>query len=344
MRGVQKGKEECKMKRNFLQKLIFVLLIATWSLMIPQSLVIGQVLFPTHPVTIWVGFPPGGGTDIITRALAEGVGKNLGQKIVVINKAGGGATVCASLLAKEKPDGYTIAAFTDSPATRGPHLMVVDYDPLKDFSYIIRVGLWKNAFVVRADSPFKKWEEVVDWAKKNPGQLTYGHSGIGTSLHLGMVKVAKKEGFIYRDVPFAGEAPSVSAILGGHVMVMGLSAMTLRSQVEAKTVRVLLGFEREGLGFAPDVPTFEKMHYDFEFQTAVIICAPKGIPDPVKEILENAFINGMQQETFRKVAKDQELLLTEPLKGKALLDYIRKWNRVYEQSIKEAGIYKTEKK
>jgi tripartite-type tricarboxylate transporter receptor subunit TctC len=327
-----------------MKKILFVLMAVICGHMVVQSIALAQVTFPTKPVTIWVGFPPGGGSDIITRALAEGSEKNLGQKIVVMNKPGGGGVVCASLLTKEKPDGYTLATFPDTPVTRGPHLRDLDYDPFRDLSHIIRVGLWKNAFVVRADSPFKKWGDVVDWAKKNPGQLVYGHPGAGTTPHIAMANLALKEGFTFKNVPFAGDTPNVSALLGGHLMIAGGSSLSWRSHSEAKTVRVLLVFEKEGLDYAPDAPTFEKMHYDLDTPTSFIVCAPKGIPDPIREILEKTFIDGMKQETFRRVAKDQELLLTEPLTGRALNDYLKKCYLLYEQFIKDAGIYKMERK
>ena len=327
-----------------MKKILFALMVVMCVHMMVQSVALAQVTFPTRPVTIWVGFPPGGGSDIITRALAEGSEKSLGQKIVVINKPGGGGAVAASLLAQEKGDGYTLASYPDTPVTRAPHLRDLDYDPFRDLSLIIRVGLWKNAFVVRSDSPFKKWEDLVNWAKKNPGQLVYGHPGAGTTPHIAMANLALKEGFTFKNVPFAGDTPNVSALLGGHVMIAGGSSLSWRSHSEAKTVRVLLVFEKEGLDYAPDAPTFEKMHYDLDTPTSFIVCAPKGIPDPIREILEKTFIDGMKQETFRRVAKDQELLLTEPLTGRALNDYLKKCYLLYEQFIKDAGIYKMERK
>jgi len=333
-----------EMKKDSLKRILFVLWVVVWSYMIPQSIALAQVTFPTRPVTIWVGFPPGGGTDIVIRALADSSEKSLGQKIVIINKPGGGGAVSASLLTKEKPDGYTLAAFPDTPATRSPHLRDLDYDPFRDLSFIIRVGLWKNAFVVKADSPFKKWEDVVEWAKKNPGQLIFGNPGAGTTPHLAMAKIAATEGFTFKNVPFAGDTPNVSALLGGHIMLGGGSALAWKSHVEAKTMRVLLVFEREGIDYAPDAPTFEKVHYDFETPTSVIVCAPRGIPDPIRESLEKTFIEGIKTKTFRAVAEKQELLLAEPLTGKALNDFLKKCYLLYEQVIKEAGIYKMEKK
>jgi tripartite-type tricarboxylate transporter receptor subunit TctC len=332
------------MEKNFLRRMLFVVLVLMWSHMMIQSVALAQVTFPTKPVTIWVGFPPGGSTDVLTRVLAEAAEKRLGQKIVVINKPGAGGAVATSLLAKEKPDGYILGSYPDTPVTRAPHLRDLDYDPFRDLSFIIRVGLYKNAIVVKADSPFKKWRDVVEWAKKNPGQLTYGNPGAGTTPHIIMAKVALVEGFTYKTVPFAGDTPNVSALLGGHVMIAGGSSLSWRPHAEAKTIRVLVVFEKEGLDYAPDAPTFEKLNYDFEPPTSLIITAPKGIPDLVRETLEKAFIEGIKSKEFRAVAEKNELLLREPLTGKALSDFLKKWYDGYEQFIKDAGIYKTQKK
>ncbi|MFH1351840.1 MAG: tripartite tricarboxylate transporter substrate binding protein [Pseudomonadota bacterium] len=332
------------MEKNFLRRMLFVFLVLMWGLMMVQSVALAQVTFPTKPVAIWVGFPPGGSTDTLTRVLGEAVEKSLGQKIVIINKPGAGGAVATSLLTKEKPDGYTLGSYPDTPVTRAPHLRDLDYDPFRDLSFIIRVGLYKNAFVVKADSPFKKWKDVVEWAKKNPGQLTYGNPGAGTTPHIIMAKLALVEGFTYKTVPFAGDSPNVSALLGGHVMTACGSSLSWRPHVEAKTVRVLLIVEKEGLDYAPDAPTFEKMNYDFEPPTSLIITAPQGITDPVRETLEKAFLEGIKSKTFRAVAEKNELLLREPLTGKALSDFLKKYYAEYEQLIKEAGIYKTQKK
>ncbi len=332
------------MEKGLSKKIFLVMLAVIFGYMIVQSISLAQVAFPTRSVTIWIGFPPGGVSDIVTRTLAEVSEKGLGQKIVTINKAGGGGSVCASLLTKAKPDGYTLGAYVDTPITRAPHLRDLDYDPFQDLTHVIRVGLFKQAFVVRADSPFKKWEDVVNWAKKNPGQLVYGHPGAGTTPHIAMAKVALKEGFTYKHVPFAGGTPNSSALLGGHVMISGDSAVTWKPHVEAKTVRVLLVFEKEGLDYAPHAPTFEKVHYDFETSSSLIVSAPKGIPDSIRQTLEKAFVEGIKTSIFEAVAEKNELLSTEPLTGKSLNDYLKKANLSYEQSIKEAGIYKMERK
>jgi tripartite-type tricarboxylate transporter receptor subunit TctC len=332
------------MGRTFLQKALFVLTAALGGLIATQSVGLAQGTFPTRPVTIWVAFPAGGGTDTIIRAIAEEAGKTLGQRILVVNKPGGGGTVCTSLIAKEKPDGYTIAGITNSSVTVAPHLMDLDYDPFRDLSFIIQVAAWKSAYVVRTDSPFKKWEDVVLWAKKNPGQLVFGNPGIGTNSHISMAKIALKEGFTYKNVPFAGDAAIATALLGGHVMLAGSSIQAWRSHIEAKTIRAILAVEKE-LDFVPDVPTFQKMHYDFKIiPTSVLICAPKGLPDPARQILEKAFTEGMKAETFNRIAKNLELFPPAPLTGNDLVDSIKNTYSLYEGFIKEVGAYKAQKK
>lgn len=332
------------MRKNVLKMFLFVLMGITWSLLVLQSFVLAQVPFPKRPVTIWVGFPPGGSVNPVVRGLTEGVEKSLGQKIVIVNKPGGAATVCASLIAKEKPDGYVLGAVTDTVITGAPHYMDLDYDPLRDFSFVILVAGWKTGFMVRADSPFKKWEDLVDWAKKNPGQLILGHSGVATAPHLAMVKLAKKEGFTYKSVTFNGAAPTLTALLGGHVMIIAGSIMNCKPHIEAKTIRPLLAIEKEGFDCAPDTPTFEKMHYNFGIVSSpVLICGPKGISDPVRKLLEEAFIDGMKTETFKRQVKDQELVVYA-LTEKPLLNYIKNSFDTYRDLVKEAGIRKTEKK
>jgi len=330
------------MKVHSLRICLFTVTIVACTLIVSQFPATAQERYPTRPVTVWIGFPPGGSVDITIRALADEAEKSLGQKFVVVNKPGGGGSVAASLLAKEKPDGYTLLGVTDTPVTRAPHLMDLNYDPFQDLSYIVRVGLLGTAFVVRADSPFKKWGELVDWAKKNPGQLVFGHTGVGTCPHIGFCKLALTEGFTFKTVPFAGDVPTVTALLGGHVMVAGGSGMAWPSYVAAGTVRILIADEK--LEYAPYAPSFQEMGYRFEIPSAAIVCAPKKIPTPIKDNLAKAFTDGIKKDSFRAIAKSQNLILTEPLTGQALSDHLSKSSLSFMQLFKEAGIYKIQVK
>lgn len=331
------------MKKLSLKHLILVGLGILSLGAILHSTTFAQTNFPIRPVNLWVGLPPGGSADVLARALAEGAEKSLGQKMVVINKAGGGGTVATSLLKNEKPDGYTLLLTTDTAITRAPHISDLEYDPFKDVDHFMMIGKWKTVWTVKGDSPFKTWGEMIDWAKKNPGQLTFGHC-TASSFYFGMVKIAKREGFTFKGIPYACDAPTMTAVLGGHVMVGGGTAAPYRSHVLAHNIRILLSDEKinYAIGHGPQT-TFKEMKYDFDIPLLAIILAPKGIPDPVKKILENAFYEGMNSAIFKKVAEEQEHTV-QPLTGKAFFDYLKKTSATYEELIKEAGLYKSGKK
>ncbi len=303
----------------------------------------GQAKFPARPVNLWVGLPPGGSADVLARALAEGAEKSLGQKIVVINKAGGGGTVATSLLKNEKPDGYTLLLTTDTAITRAPHISDLQYDPFKDIDHFMLIGKWKTVWTVKADSQFKKWSDMVDWAKKNKDQLTFGYCS-ASNFYFGMVRISKKEGFTFKGVPYACDGPTLTAVLGGHVMIGGGTAAPSRSHVLANNIRILLSDERISYAAGHGTQTtFKDMKYDFDVPLLAIILAPKGMPVNVRKVLEKALQDGMNSDIFKKLAGEQELA-PQPLTGKAFSDYLKKTSATYEELIKEAGLYKSEKK
>lgn len=331
------------MKKIFLRSFLLLLIFVICSYIFLDSGTFAQVRFPTRPVTLWVGLPPGGSADVLARALAEGAEKSLGQKMVVINKAGGGGTVATSLLKNEKPDGYTLLLTTDTAITRAPHISDLEYDPFKNIDHFMMVGRWKTVWTVKGDSQFKTWSDMVDWAKKNSGQLTFGYCS-ASSFYFGMVKIAKKEGFAFKGVPYACDAPTMTAVLGGHVMVGGGTAAPYRSHVLANNIRILLSDEKinYAAGHGPQ-STFKDMKYDFDIPLLAIILAPKGMPDNVRKTLEKAFNDGINSAMFKKVVDEQEHTI-QPLTGKAFVDYLKKTSATYEELIKEAGLYKSEKK
>jgi tripartite-type tricarboxylate transporter receptor subunit TctC len=327
------------MKASRMRSLLLILLLTAVAMPLAAD-----EPFPTRAITVWVGFPAGGGTDILTRALAEGAEKALGQKIVVVNKPGASGTVATTELTRLKPDGYTLVSNTDTPLTRSPHLRDLDYDPGRDVTPILLYGRYKVVWAVREDSPFKTWRDVIEWAKKNPGQLTFGHPGPATTPNLVMIRIAAKEGFTFRSVPFAGDAPSVTALLGGHVAMVGGSSSSFAGYVHAKRMRILLVNEKEGLDYAPQALTLDKAGYGVESATVLLLFGPRDLPRPIVARVEKAFVEAMKMEPFVSVARKSETIVPEPLTGPALAEYLKKLNASYEALIKEAGLYKSEKK
>ena len=187
--------------------------------------------FPVKPITLIVPWPAGGPTDVGVRAMAEIAAKHLGQPIIVENKAGGTGTVGpATMAAIAKPDGYTIAQM---PITvyRLPMMQNTTWTA-DDFTYIIHLTGYTFAAMAHADTPFKTWQDVLDYAKKNPGKITYATSGAGSSLHLGMEMMAERSGVKFTHVPFKGAAEVNAAVAGGHTM-MAAGGLSIKPMVDA---------------------------------------------------------------------------------------------------------------
>jgi len=300
----------------------------------------GEVQYPTKQIHMWVGFAAGGSTDILCRSISNAAEKILGQPIIVENKPGGGGALLLGLLSSVRPDGYTAATTSDTPFTRAPHLINVKYDSMKDFSPIIRLGLQRQGVVVKADSSFKKFQDLVDYARKNPGQVTYGTPGPGTTPHLAMEKIALHEKVKFQHVPFQGDTPAMSAILGGHVMAASTGALGWMSHVKAGSLRLILVYESEGIEQFPEAQTFKKLGYEFEVPTAQMISVPKDVPKPIIDKLIAVFSEAMMSPQFQKVAREQELLSAKPFTGAEFHQWLQAQYNTYATFIKEVGLQK----
>jgi tripartite-type tricarboxylate transporter receptor subunit TctC len=235
-----------------------------------------------------------------------------------------------------------LATTSDTPFTRAPHLVNVKYDSMKDFFPIVRLGLQRQGVVVKSDSPFKRFQDLVEYARKNPGQMTYGTPGPGTTPHLAMEKIALQEKVKFQHVPFQGDTPAMTAILGGHVMAASTGALGWMSHVKAGSLRLLLVFDPEGIDQWPEIPTFKKMGYGFEAPTAQMVSAPKGVPKPIMDKLIATFSEAMMSPEFQKVAREQELLSAKPFSGSDFQKWLQSQYNMYGVFIKEVGLKKKE--
>ncbi len=193
--------------------------------------------------------------------------------------------------------------------------------------------------MVRADDPFKKWQDVIDFARKNPGQLAYGTPGPGTTPHLAMEKIALQEKVKFQHVPFQGDSPAMAAILGGHVMAAATGALAWKSHVKAGALRLLLVFDPEGMDEWPEVPTFKKIGTT-RGAHGPMVSAPKGLPKPIVDRLIVVFSNAVMSPQFQKVAARANCLAAKPLTG---VETIRNGSRQYDMYgtfIKEIGLQK----
>ena len=250
--------------------------------------------YPPKPITLIIPWPPGGPTDVTMRALAEAASRHLGQPIMIENKAGGAGTIGpGNMAATAKPDGYTLAQM---PITvyRLPMMQKTSWKA-DDFTYIIHLTGYVFAMFTGADSPFKKWEDVVEYARKNPEKITYGTPGAGSSLHLGTEMIAEKAGIKMTHVPFKGAAEVNAAIAGGHVM-LGSSGTSIKPMVDNGKARFLNVWTDKRVSFLPDIPTLKDLGYPFVIDSPWGLAGPKGMDPKVVAKIHDAFKKALEEK------------------------------------------------
>jgi tripartite-type tricarboxylate transporter receptor subunit TctC len=243
------------------------------------------------------------------RTLADEAKKSLGVEVLVVNKPGAHHTVAMSYVISRPADGYTLGTSTDAPFTRGSLIMKLTFDPNADTIPIIAYGTFPNAIIVREDSPFKNFQDAINFAKENPSKLTYGHIGQGSAHYINMAALALQRGLKIAMVPFGGDSEIVISLLGGHIMMTGIGISSCANQIKAGKIRLLAMDEGDEVRKKyPGVPTF----YDVGFKDIcpppiLVIWGPKGLPDPVVKKLEGAFIKASQSDQFRTFALNNEV-------------------------------------
>jgi tripartite-type tricarboxylate transporter receptor subunit TctC len=252
--------------------------------------------FPSRPIKLVIAFPAGGPTDITMRQLAENASKIIGQQVVVENKPGAGGTLPAQALQTAPADGYTIAQIPLG-VFRLPYTTKINWDPVKDISYVINVTGYAFGIVVPADSPLKTWKDFVAYAKANPGKLTYGSTGNLTSPHLTTELIAQKAGIELQHVPYKGSADLMLAVLSGQLMAAADST-GFAPQVEAGKLRVLNTWGEKRLAKFPDAPTLKELGLDIVQNSPFGIGAPKGTPPEVVKKLHDAFKQAMEEPSY----------------------------------------------
>jgi len=259
--------------------------------------------YPTKPVTLIIPWTAGGPTDVAMRAMAEAASKHLGQPILIENKAGGGGALGpATMAATAKPDGYTIAQIPIG-VYRLPIMQETTWDPLKDFTYIIHLTGYVFATFASEESGFKTWADVVAFAKKNPGKVSYATPGAGTSLHIGMEQMAAKEGIKLTHVPFKGASEVNVAVAGNHTM-LGASGLSAKPLADAGKLRFLTVWTANRVKLVPELPTLKEAGLPFVFDSPFGLAGPKGMDPKVVAKIHDAFKKALEDPavlaTFEK--------------------------------------------
>ena len=304
-------------------------LLALAALAVAAPSVLAQA-FPTRPVTLIVPWPAGGSTDRHLRTLAEAASKHLGQPVIVTNQPGGGGTNGPGNMAMQaKPDGYTIAQFPMG-MLRIPHMQKTAWNPVSDFSFIIGVTGYTFGFVVKADSPYKSFNEFLEAARKQPGKIDFGSTGTGTSPHLLIEEVSDAAKVALNHIPFKGNADLMQALLGGHVMSAS-DATGWDKFVDSGQMRLLVTFGDQRIKRWPNVPTAKELGYNVVANSPYGLAGPKGMDPAVMKTLHDAFKKAMEDPKHLEVL-DQ---LNQPTWYKNSADYAS-WAR--ETFGKEKGL------
>jgi tripartite-type tricarboxylate transporter receptor subunit TctC len=276
-------------------------MLAVALLVVNSHFALAQETYPTRSIRLLVGFAAGGATDVTFRKLCELASKQLGQPIIIENKPGAGATLAPSTMAKnEKPDGYTISAAT-AGLLRYPYMQKVDWDPLKDFTWIAGLGGYSFALAVNAESPLRNLDDLIAYAKENPGKVTIATAGAGTTMHLLAEALAGMAGIDITHVGFRGSSEAGTAVLGGHTMATVDAVGTILPYSEAGKMRVLLSFDAQPMDWLPGVPTAKSQGYDLVYPAPYGLVGPKDMPAPIVDKLYQAFKFAAQSDEYHKL-------------------------------------------
>ncbi len=282
-----------------------------WLFGIAAFAIAGHALaqFPSRPVTMVVGFAPGGGTDTVARILAKTVSEGLGQQVVVDNKAGAGGNIATDYVAKAAPDGHTILLGNVGSLTVAPHLLAsLPYDPLRDFAPITMAVVFANVIVVHPSVPANTLAEFVRLAKEKPGQITYGSSGIGGAGHLAGELLRIMAGIDLVHVPYKGGGPAMQGLLGGQISAYFATPVAAGPHMKAGKARALASTGTTRSAFLPEVPTVAESGYPgYEATNWYAYVAPAKTPKDIVERLNREIVRALGSPEVKELLAKQGL-------------------------------------
>jgi tripartite-type tricarboxylate transporter receptor subunit TctC len=316
-----------------------LLVAAAFALALLHAVTATAQAWPAKPIRLMVPFPPGGSTDIVARIVAQKLSERLGQSIVIENRGGAGGTIGTAIIAKSAPDGYNLTVASTSTHVVAPSVYAkLDYDPVKDFAPVSLMAVSPYLLVVTPSLPVKTLQELIVLAKKQPGKLNYASAGVGSTTHLAMEMLKSVSSTFMLHIPYSGNGPAGTALIGGQVEVLFGSLPALLPHAKSGRARALaVGTPRRSPSL-PEVPTVAESGYrGFDASLWLAIMAPAGTPQPILERL-NKEIVAVVSAADTKQALDKagaEPLTSTPAE---LAVMIRDGVAKYAQIIKTAGI------
>ncbi len=320
------------------RRLLLALAAATLFSTQGAGLVAAAEKFPDRPVMFTVPFPPGGPTDAMARILATELTKELGQSVIVENRAGAGGNIGAEFVARAKPDGYNIMFGTSGPlAINNSLYKSIKYDPRTSFAPVIYVGYLPNILVVKPDLPVKNVQELIALDKSKPGKLNFASSGNGASSHLAGVLFNGLAGTQLQHIPYKGTGPALNDLLAGQVDMTFTDILTAMPYIKTGKVKALGVATAQKSSAMPDIPTVAEQGlkgYDVSVFFGVV--APKDTPADRIAVLNQAFSKALDSDTVKKAFAAQGLEASPDRSPAYLSRFIAtevdKWKTVVQQS------------
>ncbi|BEP37610.1 tripartite tricarboxylate transporter substrate binding protein [Variovorax sp. V59] len=296
--------------------------------------------YPSRPITLVVPFPPGGSVDIMARQYSEPLSSALGVPIVVENRAGAGGSVASQMVARAKPDGYTLVVSSQSSHLANPLTQPkVGYDPIKDFENIAILGRQPNALVVHSSLPIKSFKEFIDYAKKNPGKLNYGSGGVGSMGQLNVEMLKAATGVFTTHIPYRGGSPLITAVLSNEVQFILDNLVIMLPHVQAGKVRALAVAADQRLPQLPDVPTMAEVGYpQLNLSSWTGLAAPGGTPDAIVQTLYKAVRQVAASPAMQASLKDRGVIAPEEMTPAAFEKMMSERLVKFGEVVRKAGI------
>ena len=297
-----------------------------------------QGAFPSKPITLSVGFAPGGGTDITARILARKLSEQLGQPVNVDNKPGAGGNLAAELATRSATDGHFIHLSAIGPLSVAPHLSKkLGFDPRRDFAPLSMAVAFPNVLVVGSAQPFRSLDDYIKFSRTKPGAMAYGTSGIGSTGHLSgalFESVAKVD---LTHVPYKGGGPAMSDLLGNQVPSVFASAPSAVSQIKAGKIRGLAVTGAKRTEMLPDVPTLGETFPGYDVANWYAFVAPLKMPRELVERWNREIVKALNDPQVREQIREHGMDAI-PSSPKELGDKIDREYVLWERVVKQAGI------
>ncbi len=294
--------------------------------------------YPTRPVRILVGFPPGGGVDALARVLAPKLSDAMGQTWVVENRPGAAGNVAGEIAAHATPDGHTTLMALNTQLTVNPSLYKMNFSVQKDLAPVMKIVRAEHIVIVNPNVPAKTLKELIALAKQKPGGLNYASAGVGSSLHMAAELLKKRAGIDMVHVAYKGAGPAIAAMLAGEAQVLCGTVVSATSFISAGRLRALASLGSKRSKVLPDIPTVAESGYPgFEADAWYPLLAPAGTPAPIVARIRAEILKAMQMPDVQAVLARQGLS-DETTTTAELAALIKSESAMYSTLIREAGI------